>query len=1831
MRSLKKIAVTSLLSVSMLAATNLVSYNQSDHSVQIGYQRVFADEMPDDMKTALQTIANSDPDRPPALGTKEREAMKAFVENPSKYITAQTGEEVLNLIDLALDKPFNLARASSHERDKDTILGNVRNALSKAKEAHGTSTTGVDGKTDDRKRDSSDLTAGETYSTLYASVIYSLSKGESADSASISLNQLAKYPVQDGGGQNQQYGSLATPSLTTPKNPIGSQLAAYIQTLHDYNYLVMKDKTGFSGIWNTLTGWASNAVRGALLSTAMLGAMIYDFSFMMMQWLSDAFTKFNILKVTGITAGAEAANTFIEKLLSGVLNVFGLTGDAIRYIQYTIYIILLAMFVLKVITQLNKAKAKQAVKTTKLTTLRVFTIIMTIPVMAMMYSVSSTIFESLKSTAEDASRISDSYVLNVTKWAGTLNLSLDPMGSSAVSSSNDGVKADKKFEPTPSNIAKLNRAIRAIDDSNNEKSGEKKRSAQLAMTAISNLMSDKEESVQGYFNYIAANGQSGSNMAAESMPTTSASDSSTGRSNAYLYVSRDKKEDALDKLKAILGLDDKTGGETNDEVGKSYSYDVNGKTIAITPASKADLVPVSWNNPTSYLYGAVPPGNLTTSTLNHANYHLSAYTNMLNDPKTDEVASDAELKKALVANAQNFALINKYAGIKNYGGNNPALSSQSVAFLLQSKVSNGSINYKGYNTAANQAGSSKNTGAYGITYVENVVPSNGVLDYMGKIASLNAIWVAAGYTAFIVMLTLLKAPILGAIIRHLKGFFQALFVGDIIGLLESITFYLALSSSFVFGYLGILFGTSLVQQLIGEGAVASAVSFLTLIPTFGPIFISWLIAFILTWPVVSLSLGRSGKRRKVGVIEVIVAMPYLIAESLDPAFDRMYSRLYGKSRSQTLGAKIANKAQVIDQGAMLKENLKKGTGLALTAVQAAGSAVPGYGTAAAAAAGMMKGVLNGKGGMDGDPNDPNAIIPSTGNGFIDGAARLGLGLAKDKLGDGKNKPLDAERDADLIEYDEFGNPINVDPETGLPIKGNDPSKEHYGDLSSTGNKDEIDGVIPVDSQTPQEQAIDDSQAKLDEIAKNTQGLKYKDGETVVGQFNPNDPNAPKEPLEVEDTELKVAEIKEPEIDQLKDPELQVPDIDKVEADDVTVENADALKDVDLHNTDDLKDVELHNADDLKDVELRNTDDLKDVDVNIDDPKIETPNIEPLNVNNPDLHIDDPKIETPNIDAVDVNDPKIDIPNINPLEVNDPDLHIDDPKLETPNIDPLNVNNPDLHIDDPKIEAPEIKPVDVNDPTINAPEIKPLDVNNPDLHVEDPKINIPDIKPVDVNDPTIVAPEIKAPEMKVNYPKVEIPEVKAPEMKVNDPKVEIPEVKAPEMTVPEMQAPEIKTAEVKTPNFEQKVDVTTEAPKFEMPEQPQPTIVNQMNPGQPEIKIPEQPTQVAQPEVKIPEQPQPTIVNQMNPAQPAQPVQAEVKIPEQLQPTIINQMNPEQPTQTVQNVQAEVKAPEQHQPTVVVNPMTAGQPTQPAQPEFTIPNQPQPQQTVVMPTQPVQSQEPHTVVNNHTVNQTGPTGPTPPTPPVTPNQSTDQREVKVNLAGFSHQGKDFQFDPTKVQIEQPDRTPDKFNGGFIHNMTNATKDGANVTKQTAHTVIDNASATVIGQTIASAVAPIGDRIKAAQTGQPVETVRQERIIEKAAKQEARETQAARDSVEKQITKEILIKENMSRGMSESQAKAFASLQQDVGEIASSPLGKLAHAAAKPLAFVADRTLFGDKNVAQNALHGKAPEGGDTVADPHGYEGRSYQDRRNEERMMDTLDRIANSIENDRHDR
>lgn len=1103
MRLLKKVAVTSMLSVSMLTATSLVNVEQNS-SISLGPKIVYAAEesIPSDALSALDKInsVKNDGDNP-GTTKDEQSALWKVMKNPSKYIDKDTDGSTLDKLKAAMDKPKTLALGADEGDNVETVLSALQNELNAARIKRGDTEGNSIGTTDTSSRDLEELKGKETYSSLYASIIYSLSKGDSADNASISLSQMMKYPVRDG-DTTQQYGNLATPSFTSGNQREGSQLASYVRSLYEYNYLVMKDKTGFSGIWNFLTGWIGGAVRGFLLSTAWLGAGIYDMSFNLIQWFTDSFTKFNILQVTGLQAGVTGANSFVTKIFEGLFKSAGLTGETIKAIQYLIYVILFGAFALTVITQLNKAKAKKAIQTSKRFGLRVLTIVMTIPLTAMMYSTVTNIFSGLNMAAQDASKISDSYVINVTRWAGTLNLSFAPITSGNIRA--DG-EADPFYKPSVTNIAKINAASRAVEEAS---SGSKKSNAQSAMSSIAALMEDKEASAQDYFNFIASRSTSGSNIAAEGFPTTTVSDS-RGRTNSYLLVSRDKKDDVSQLVKILLAIANggKDRGKANDDAGKSYTYKVaNKKDVTVSLDSKYDLTPVVWNNPVSYLYGAVTPGNLTKSTLNHSNYHLSAYTNMLNDPKTGELAKDNELQKALRDNAIAFALINKYAGIKSYGGGAQSLSSQSVAFLLQSKLSDGTLVYKGYNTAANSAGSSKNTGPYGITYVENVVPSENVGDYMNKIASLNAIWLSAGIAAFIVLLALIKAPILGSIVRHLKGFFSALFTGNTVALIESILYYAALSASFIFAYFGVLASLTIVMAIVGPSSVMAGVKWLTFVPVFGPIFVSWLVCYMLTWPVVKLKTGTSGKARSVGIAALCVSIPFLMVESMDAYFERLERNMYGKSRSQSFAGKLSRQAEVIDPKNEAKRRSKSLLNKAMDGVQTVGSAIPGYGTAAAVAAGVVKGSLGA------DQNDPNAIIPKTGNGLVDGVTTLGekaLGLKDQKDQKDLKDPKDPDRDGELFETEEH--------------------REKHSDLTSPRETDKIDAdelkVEHAEEPTLNLEEFEtpaDEQARiLEEIAKNT--AKFKEENPVEVEVKESDKPAEKVEADKVDTDKVDAE------------------------------------------------------------------------------------------------------------------------------------------------------------------------------------------------------------------------------------------------------------------------------------------------------------------------------------------------------------------------------------------------------------------------------------------------------------------------------------------------------------------------------------------------------------------------------------------------------------------------------------------------------------------------------------------------------------------------------------
>ena len=1143
MHLLKKITVVSaaaltLLSPSLFSEGRASPYSHF-HSVALAEDSEVKDKVADSM-SGLTKISSGQ-----SLNDREKDALRDIIKEPTKYVTTERTAEYMNTLESVMkNKPNELAKelgvdATSAFTGLQSQLANWKNnSSSSGTQGAGTSLSGAD----IGYKSLDDLKQNESYSTLYSSIVYSLSKGESADSTSISLAQMMKYPVVSSGDskiEGSQYGSLASPAFASRPQEEGKKLATYVKTLHEYNYLVTKDKTGFSGFWNWLTGGTTKVVRIFLLNVAWVGAALYDFAMWGITWFTEAFTKLNIIEVTGLGSAIAGTDSFLNSLLKSMFAAIGINGSLIRTIQYLFYIVIVASFLVMLVSQMRKSKSRQAVSTLKRNGLKIFTIVMTIPLTAMMYTTTGAVFQQIQLSAKDAQQITSNYVINVTDWAGTMNLSLSPISTGSIAATGE---VDERFKPTTANIAKINSAISALKSSSSN--DPKVTAGQSARDQVQALISDEEATAQDYFNFIASRKTSGSGLAAEYLPQVSSTATSSGSTKTYLLVSRDKKEDVKDKVKKLLGLSDNnnsSGAKESESVQPSYTYKVaDKKDVTIGLESKYDLTPVVWNNPTSYLYGAIPPGNLTTSTLNHANYHLSGYTDMLNDPATGETAKDDDLSKALSENAINLALINKFAGVSQ-SGQMKTLSSQSVAFLLQSKLSNDTLVYKGYNTAANESGAAKNTGAYGITYVENVVPSTGITDYMSKIAGINAIWLSAGITAIAVFLALLKAPILGCIMQHLKGFVSALFTGNAIALVESILYYLALASSFLFAYLATMIGLFLVSNLL----TSTFLSYLSFIPIVGPIILSILICLLMSWPIVKLRLGVSNKQRKVGLAELLVSVPYILVESMDEYLDRFNYALYGKSKRQTFTAKMARQGEVIDQGQLVKNTLKKGVNVAV----GVGRTLAGDPTGALQAAGAVVGA---------DNDDPNAIDKTGKGGTLGKVAAVGAGavlgkkgadIAQKVVGAGEeilgkgDKPTGKEpgvKDSSMKDHVEE---VKDDPsrERNSALRTSRDEKDKDGHLEETEDKhikkskEEIEKheTKKEDDDTVKFDATREDDSRLDEIVDNTGRIADKEKDKEKIDVNLKD-------LETEPSKIETHEINSPEI---KDPKIETPDIE----------------------------------------------------------------------------------------------------------------------------------------------------------------------------------------------------------------------------------------------------------------------------------------------------------------------------------------------------------------------------------------------------------------------------------------------------------------------------------------------------------------------------------------------------------------------------------------------------------------------------------------------------------------------------------------------------------------
>ena len=245
----------------------------------------------------------------------------------------------------------------------------------------------------------------------------------------------------------------------------------------------------------------------------------------------------------------------------------------------------------------------------------------------------------------------------------------------------------------------------------------------------------------------------------------------------------------------------------------------------------------------------------------------------------------------------------------------------------------------------------------------------------------------------------------------------------------------------------------------------------------------------MTWPVAKLKLGTSGKSRSVGIASLMVSVPYILVESMDAYMDRMHQRLYGKSRSQSFVNKLSRNAEAIDQGDMIKKKSKKGLDKTLSAIQTAGAAIPGYGTAAAAAAGVMKGALNGS-----DPNDPNAVVPKTGNALADAAIGVASGALSDEEKELKDKDL---KDRDISMFDKEIDPVEEAAHHSdlTTLKDEDSQDESLKD--KVDDEKELDEekdqseekTLKVDEVDQEDAERDDELTLLNKIAENTEGLR----------------------------------------------------------------------------------------------------------------------------------------------------------------------------------------------------------------------------------------------------------------------------------------------------------------------------------------------------------------------------------------------------------------------------------------------------------------------------------------------------------------------------------------------------------------------------------------------------------------------------------------------------------------------------------------------------------------------------------------------------------------------
>lgn len=995
----KKIfAVVAILGIGVSTFTPLTTYAVSDTDAHIiggtGGVNKIDSSISQKAQDEANTMLTDDPDQVASILTtvlqnpkaaleseQYRAVVNAFKNAPASVVKAVKNSKNLgkNVIATLQNNPELRKTLGQLFRDSGNFFENVNQLIDVRDNQGGGSQTvssGVDG--------TPTVLQSTMYQTLLPSIIYSRSQASnSAGATVVSLADIEKYGVYvEGTNNHQRYGFVTKQNKIQPE---GTKLANYLLALYHYDYLVPvpKDLNGgnpVSVFFNKVVRWATGnstpeyTPSSIALSMAAFFGSIYDAATSFLKLVFEGVKSLNWNFIFGFTKEGQATG-FIGSIIQTVSEKLGFSSGLLQALRYFIITIIFISFVIFVMVAMGARSRTRIRKGLINFVVRIVVIFVFIPVSGKFTDLIGEMASGITGDFTTPSRINSMFVLDTLDWAATTNLSLAPITNASPSTNTLDIFKGT-YEPTFDNVQKLTQSVI-------------KRSEVAGLTTdktsaadLLNKVSSREVvSVNAYFARVSsAQSVGSSSIAASNLPTNIGTYYNPDGSEAKINVPFENIKPAF--LSTKESSEDEEGSSSSDSSRAIYKWQVNSgsKDSLVELDSKAKMVvePVRWYNLDTYIYGARLPDTMAKEHANYSNYINASGTSQLNDPRSGKAASDA-LKDSLIANANIIALYNQYAGVaKITPGGDPSLSTQTVAFLLQSEYSNGSLTYRGYNTIASKTGETKNTGVNGNAFVRYTIPNSGDVDLISKVFSILTLWMCSAVVAVYALIWVLKGPIISTLLITGKSFLKAAVTGDITAAIKFVAGDAAIKFSATFAAVGTYMTLGIMGGIINaiQGLPTSYVNnnWVAKIPIVGDfissvsaliggMFICTLLTLALVWPIMRLNLGGRGKGKKplyAGFLGIFIMIPYILFEALDEYLEIIYQRVYGKSRSRTFGAKLRNQADPIDQKKLVgnlakntavvaaKAGLATMTGGASTAVT---SALGGAGTTLAAQAG----------------------------------------------------------------------------------------------------------------------------------------------------------------------------------------------------------------------------------------------------------------------------------------------------------------------------------------------------------------------------------------------------------------------------------------------------------------------------------------------------------------------------------------------------------------------------------------------------------------------------------------------------------------------------------------------------------------------------------------------------------------------------------------------------------------------------------------------------------------------------------------------------------------